>query len=75
MSKHLTDTSGFTLVEIILVMLIIVIVSALIITRSTDRSTDLISQTDSVAVHFRRGDYVHHERTARHHGVPSSGVT
>lgn len=47
------EAKGFTLVEVILVMLIIVVVSILIITRSRDLSTNLISQTDIMKTHLR----------------------
>ena len=50
---HLKGSKGFTLLEIILVMVIIVIVSAVIITRARDLSTGLISQTDIMKTHLR----------------------
>jgi MSHA pilin protein MshC len=50
---HLKGSRGFTLLEIILVMLIIVIVSTVIITRSRDLSAGLISQTDIMKTHLR----------------------
>ena len=50
---HLKGSKGFTLLEIILVMVIIVIVSTVIITRSRDLSTGLISQTDIMKTHLR----------------------
>ena len=53
MINHLKETKGFTLIEVILVMVIIVIISALIITRSRDLSTGLISQTEIMKTHLR----------------------
>lgn len=53
MTNHLKQKDGFTLVEIILVMVIIVIVSTLIITRSRDLSTGLISQAEIMKTHIR----------------------
>lgn len=50
---HIKGSKGFTLLEIILVMVIIVIVSTIIITRSRDLSTGLISQTDIMKTHLR----------------------
>ena len=47
------EDSGFTLVEVVLVMVIIFIISAIIITRSTDLSTGLISQTEIMQTHLR----------------------
>ena len=47
------NNNGYTFIEVILVMVIIVIVSALVITRSTDLSTGLISQTDIMKTHLR----------------------
>jgi len=51
--SHLKGSRGFTLLEIILVMLIIVIVSTVIISRSRDLSAGLISQTDIMKTHLR----------------------
>ena len=53
MAIHHKASNGFTLVEVILVMVIIVIVSAVIITRSRDLSTGLISQTEIMKTHLR----------------------
>jgi prepilin-type N-terminal cleavage/methylation domain-containing protein len=53
MTKFLKNTRGFTLTEVILVMVIIVIVSTVIITRSSNLSTGLISQTDIMKTHLR----------------------
>jgi len=53
MKNHLKEDSGLTLIEVILVMVIIVIVSTVIITRSRDLSTGLISQTDIMKTHIR----------------------
>lgn len=47
------NNSGFTLIEVIFVMVIIVIISAVVITRSTDLSTGLISQTEIMKTHLR----------------------
>ena len=51
--NHLKGSRGFTLIEIILVMVIIVIISAVVISRSRDLSTGLISQTDIMKTHLR----------------------
>lgn len=51
--NHLRKTEGFTLVEVVLVMVIIVIISALVITRTRDLSTGLISQTEIMKTHLR----------------------
>jgi prepilin-type N-terminal cleavage/methylation domain-containing protein len=53
MTNHLKETKGFTLIEVILVMVIIVIISTVIITRSRDLSTGLISQTEIMKTHLR----------------------
>lgn len=50
---RLKGSKGFTLLEIILVMAIIVIVSTIIIARARDLSTGLISQTDLMKTHIR----------------------
>ena len=50
---HLKGSRGFTLIEIILAMVIIVIISTIIITRSSDLSTGLISQTEIMKTHLR----------------------
>lgn len=51
--SHIRHTDGFTLVEVTLVMVIIVIVSALIITRTRDLSTGLVSQAEIMKTHLR----------------------
>ena len=51
--NHLRKTEGFTLVEVVLVMVIIFIISALVITRTRDLSTGLISQTEIMKTHLR----------------------
>ena len=53
MANHLKGSRGFTLIEVILVMVIIVIISALVITRGRDQSTGLISQTEIMKTHIR----------------------
>jgi prepilin-type N-terminal cleavage/methylation domain-containing protein len=53
MINHLKEDSGFTLIEVILVMVIITLISAVVITRSRDLSTGLISQTDIMKTHLR----------------------
>ena len=53
MINHLKEDSGFTLIEVILVMVIIVLISAVVITRSRDLSTGLISQTEIMKTHLR----------------------
>ena len=52
-NHDIKEDSGFTLVEVVLVMVIIFIISAIIITRSTDLSTGLISQTEIMQTHLR----------------------
>jgi prepilin-type N-terminal cleavage/methylation domain-containing protein len=47
------DNHGYTLVEIILVMVIIVIIATVVIARSRDLSTSLISQTEIMKTHLR----------------------
>lgn len=51
--RYLKNNHGFTLIEIILVMVIIVIVSAVIISRSTDLSAGLITQAEIMKTHIR----------------------
>ena len=53
MMNRLKGSRGFTLIEIILAMVIIVIISTIIITRSSDLSTGLISQTEIMKTHLR----------------------
>jgi len=53
MMSRLKGSRGFTLIEIILVMVIIVIISTIIISRSRDLSTGLISQTEIMKTHLR----------------------
>jgi prepilin-type N-terminal cleavage/methylation domain-containing protein len=53
MANHLKEDSGFTLIEVILVMVIITLISTVVITRSRDLSTGLISQSDIMKTHLR----------------------
>ena len=53
MINHLKDDSGFTLIEVILVMVIITLISVVVISRSRDLSTGLISQADIMKTHLR----------------------
>jgi MSHA pilin protein MshC len=53
MMNHLQGSRGFTLIEITLVMVIIVIISMIIITRARDLSTGLITQTEIMKTHLR----------------------
>ena len=53
MLSHCKNTDGFSLVEVIAVLVIVVIVSTLIISQSGSFSADLISQTDILRTHLR----------------------
>jgi prepilin-type N-terminal cleavage/methylation domain-containing protein len=59
---------GFTFVEVIAVLVIIVIVSAVVISRSGSFSTDLISQTEILKTHLR------YAQTMGMSGTDSSGI-
>lgn len=47
------NSDGYTFVEVLIVMVIIAIVSAVIITRSSDLSTGLVSQSEIMKTHIR----------------------
>ena len=53
MVSHIKNTDGFSLVEVIAVLVIVVIVSTLIISQSGSFSADLVSQTDILRTHLR----------------------
>ena len=48
-----SSLTGFTLIEIITVLLVISIVSAVIVNRLMDTSVELIAQTDVIKTHLR----------------------
>jgi MSHA pilin protein MshC len=50
---RIRNTAGFTLIEIITVLLVISIVSAVIVNRLMDTSVELIAQTDVIKTHLR----------------------
>ena len=51
--NRLKTIDGFTFVEVIAVLVIVVIISAVVISRSGSFSTDLVSQTDILKTHLR----------------------
>jgi type II secretory pathway pseudopilin PulG len=53
MLPRLKTIDGFTFVEIISVLVILIIVSAIIVSRSGSFSTDLVSQTEILKTHLR----------------------
>ena len=53
MLPHCKNTDGFSLVEVIAVLVIVVIVSTLIISQSGSFSADLVAQTDILRTHLR----------------------
>ena len=53
MLQHLKRRGGFTFVEVIAVLAILVIISSIIISQSGSFSTDLASQTDILKTHLR----------------------
>lgn len=50
---YANNENGFSLVEIIAVLVIVVIISAVVISRSGSFSADLVSQTEILKVHLR----------------------
>lgn len=50
---RIRNTAGFTLIEIITVLIVISIVSAVIVNRLMDTSVELIAQTDVIKTHLR----------------------
>ena len=53
MLPHLKAIDGFTFVEVIAVLVIIVIVSSVVISKSGSFSADLVSQTEILKTHLR----------------------
>jgi len=53
MFSRVKKNSGFTLLEVILVLIIVAIVSAIVIGRVASTNTDLISQTELIKSHLR----------------------
>jgi prepilin-type N-terminal cleavage/methylation domain-containing protein len=53
MLQHLKRRSGFSFIEVIAVLVIIVIISAVVISKSGSFSTDLVSQTEILKTHLR----------------------
>ena len=51
--NRLKTIDGFTFVEVIAVLVIVVIISAVVISRSGSFSTDLVSQTEILKTHLR----------------------
>lgn len=53
MLSRVKKNSGFTLLEVILVLIIVAIISAIVIGRVASTNTDLISQTEIIKAHLR----------------------
>lgn len=53
LNRYANNRSGFTLIEVIAVLVIAVIISAVIVSRSGSSSTDLVSQTEILKTHLR----------------------
>ena len=53
MNILIKNNRGFTLIEMVVVMLIIGIISAVVISRLMDTSVELIAQTDVIKTHLR----------------------
>jgi len=53
MSRIVPKNSGFTLLEVILVLIIAAIISAIVIGRVSSTNTDLISRTELIKSHLR----------------------
>ena len=51
--KKTSDNKGFTLIEIIAVLIILGIISAVVISRSTDMDASLYSETEAIKTHLR----------------------
>jgi len=52
-AMRIRNTSGFTLIEIITVLLVISIVSAVIVSRLMDTSVEVVARTDLIKTHLR----------------------